>query len=847
MPLRPLATATLASLLAMSAVAPARAAAPAADPLAWPTITRENRPATRWWWMGSAVNADDLARELRIFRVAGLGTVEITPIYGVKGREADSIDYLSPRWLEMLGVVTAEAEKLDLDVDMATGTGWCFGGPNVGANDANAVAIYKDGAVTQKPSGVKVKRPAPGGAGPMLNLLHPDAMTRYLERFTEAFSRYKGTLPNAQFHDSYEYKSDWSPDFFDQFAKRRGYDLRGELPALFESAGEPDHVARVKGDYRATVADLVEESIARWTAWSHARGSVTRNQAHGSPGNWLDLYAASDIPETEIDFFKGGEITISKFASSAANTTGKRVVSSETATWSAEHFTETLGALKTICDEFYLAGVNRIMWHGTTYSPADAAWPGWCFYASTELNPRNALWRDVPALHAYLARAQSLLQNGRADNDVLLYWPIHDLWHDAADPKKGRVPGMSVHGDEWFADQPLGKTAKALWENGYAFDYVSDKLLQAAAVEAQVVRLGDGAYRAILVPDCEHIPVATMQKLAALADSGARVIFADRVPQDVPGLADLEKRRAAVRGLAAKFVATPAAELDAALSRSGVRREHALAGLDGVQFARREIDGDTLYFIVNGGKQPLDHSVFLMGAVLSKQAAILDPMTGRIGLAPVTDAGVRLQLDPGQSLFVRPVLAKSTTPVSGTRWAYRDPVGAPFPLTGEWQVTFIDGGPTLPPAARVETLASWTEFGGEAAQSFAGTARYTLRFDAPASPAGATAKSYTLDLGRVVQSARVRLNGADLGTVFKAPYRVTLDALQPAGNVLEIEVTGTSANRVRDLDVRGVQWKIFHDANVLSPSYKPLDASKWSIAAQGLLGPVTLQAQATAD
>ena len=43
------------------------------------------------------------------------------------------------------------------------------------------------------------------------------------------------------------------------------------------------------------------------------------------------------------------------------------------------------------------------------------------------MNPRNSVWRDVPALNAYAARCQAVLQSGQPDNDILLYWPIHDL------------------------------------------------------------------------------------------------------------------------------------------------------------------------------------------------------------------------------------------------------------------------------------------------------------------------------------------------------------------------------------------------------------------------------------
>jgi hypothetical protein len=70
-----------------------------------------------------------------------------------------------------------------------------------------------------------------------------------------------------------------------------------------------------------------------------------------------------------------------------------------------------LGKLKRYTDHLFLCGVNHIFYHGTAYSPEDAAWPGWLFYASTQVNCRNPLWRDLPALNTYIARCQSMLQD----------------------------------------------------------------------------------------------------------------------------------------------------------------------------------------------------------------------------------------------------------------------------------------------------------------------------------------------------------------------------------------------------------------------------------------------------
>ena len=89
-------------------------------------------------------------------------------------------------------------------------------------------------------------------------------------------------------------------------------------------------------------------------------------------------------------FYEGDrELLICKFASSAAHVAGKRLVAAETGTWMAEHFCETFEELKCLADLLFVSGVNHVIYHGCCYSPDDAAWPGWLFYASTQMNPRT--------------------------------------------------------------------------------------------------------------------------------------------------------------------------------------------------------------------------------------------------------------------------------------------------------------------------------------------------------------------------------------------------------------------------------------------------------------------------
>ncbi len=102
----------------------------------WPPFTAETKPWTRWWWQGSAVERRSLTADLEALAAAGIGGVEVTPIYGVRGAEERFIPYLSSQWMSMLDHALREATRLKMGVDMATGTGWPFGGPWVGDDTA---------------------------------------------------------------------------------------------------------------------------------------------------------------------------------------------------------------------------------------------------------------------------------------------------------------------------------------------------------------------------------------------------------------------------------------------------------------------------------------------------------------------------------------------------------------------------------------------------------------------------------------------------------------------------------------------------------------------------------------
>ena len=848
---------------------------PSSDPLGWPEITKENKPWTRWWWPGSGVDKASLTRQLEQFAAAGLGGVEITPIYGAKGYESRYIDYLSPKWVEMLEHTGREARRLGLGVDMATGTGWPFGGPWVTPADAaQKFVLNSAGQLVAEPTKQLVKRPAPGGEGFVLDPYSPDALGHYLAKFEEAFTANKLSpgLIRGQFHDSFEYYgANWTTQLPEKFRAMHGYDIQTYAAALLARSPadvttiDRETLGRIKSDYRESLAQLHLDYLRAWVKWSHDRGYLVRNQSHGAPGNLLDLYANADIAETETfgstpfpipglrrdaaDIANNNqdlpESLVVRLASSAAHVAGHNLASSESATWLRDHWKESLAFVKPELDRILADGINHIFYHGAVFSPQDAPWPGWLFYAATQFNPNNTWWGDFGALNRYIARVQSVLQAGQPDNDILLYWPFADLLDD----ESGNVKMFTVHHAKWLTEQPVGKLARSLMEKGFNFDYISDAQLQQTRTDkGALLTSGNSHYKVIVVPATRRMPVATLQKLAALAASGAKIIF-EKLPEDVPGFGRLAERRNAFK--AALNALTPRATVNADILSAVAphARREALADA-GLKFLARATAEGRDYFVANLGATAHEGWVSIGAAA---RVLVMNPINGHLGFAPSRPASngtleIFLHVAPGESFVLR--ATKTAPPAKIAPWFFTRPASSPIPLTGPWKISFLNGGPELPPAIETTELKSWTDLGGEEAKRFGGTARYLLEFDFdtilgqhPEKPTAANAHpDWLLDLGDVRESARIILNGKEIVSAWSLPFRVRLHTSQfkPGRNILELDVTNLAANRIRYMDQNKLPWKIMRDSNIVNINYKPFDASAWPLTPSGLLGPVTL-------
>ena len=113
--------------------------------------TSEYRPFVRWWWNGDKVEADELMRELRLLKEAGIGGVEINPIAFPTYCDSlgkPSLQWLSPEWIDMLKVCFDEAKQLDMTCDLLVGSGWPFGAEFLEENERAQIVVNYAETVT---------------------------------------------------------------------------------------------------------------------------------------------------------------------------------------------------------------------------------------------------------------------------------------------------------------------------------------------------------------------------------------------------------------------------------------------------------------------------------------------------------------------------------------------------------------------------------------------------------------------------------------------------------------------------------------------------------------------------
>lgn len=458
--------------------------------------------------------------------------------------------------------------------------------------------------IYQGPSGMTPMsdaRPAPGVPSRVVDMFDAGAVERFVNGHfdpgDELLRPYYGSTLRAVFTDSQEIASEWfwTPDFFDQFQARRGYDVRPYLPACFVPNRDNQFLnvifqnetpcfefpggegARIRHDWEETLSDLFAERYCGGVSkLVKERGNMLhRIQTYGIRVDLLKAFGRADIPETEM-LFAGGAMDFLKLASSAALVYKKPVASAEAFVWMRRDYMTTPLKLKVAVDKLIVAGINQVIYHGYPY---DAPWKGFpghypwsppCF--SDNFNRHNAFWPCLPAINAYIARAQVIMRRGKTRCNVGVYY---DMWNydykhlKQEDLTGGHLPGFDAPPENdiihAFMRSVKNRTNRltlrrqlvgdAIMARGYTYTHVNEEALLDARIEAGKMMAGDAALEAIVFPWCEKISQPLAWKLLAAARSGVKVIFHGIVPDGQPGFLHHEERDPEIRAAMERAIA----------------------------------------------------------------------------------------------------------------------------------------------------------------------------------------------------------------------------------------------------------------------------------------------------
>jgi len=690
-----------------------------------------------------------------------------------------------------------------------------------------------------------VSTSSPTWKGLCVDYLDPQALRWYWKQIVEPLIADAGPRAGTTWKyvhtDSWELGGvNWTPEFPREFKTRRGYDMTPWLPVLAGCVVESrSATTRFLTDLRRTIADCIADNhygVMAQLAAQHGMGIHPESGGpHGAPVDGLQCMGRGSIAMMEFwarsprHRVKDEDRFFVKQASSAANTYGLRIAAAEAFTTIGPHYHENpADNLKPSFDFALCEGLNRVVWHTFTCSPASMGIPGQEYFAGTHFNPQVTWWPMAQAFVSYLNRCQLMMQQGRLVADALVY---HGDWTPSFVRMKREDPGQVLPGRD--------------------YDVCNQEVLvtRAACRDGRIV-LPDGmSYAVLVLPDRPEISLPALRKVMELVEAGATVVGPR--PQRATGLvgADGERELAQLAGRlwgradGEKVFANPCGkgrvvcgkQARDVLAEMKIARDLEVVGADPAAKApvdwihRRDGECD-IYFVANTSPKPLEIEVLFR--VAGKQPELWDAVSGDVRDLPRFAqrdgrTAVPLRFEPYQSWFV--VFRKAAGPPPAGKiapnFATLRPLGE---IAGPWDVSFDPrwGGPEQ---ATFDKLLDWATHEDERIRYYSGRAVYRKKFDAPTAASGRV----WLDLGAVRSLARVRLNDKDLGIVWCAPWRVDAsDALQPKANKLEIEVISLWPNRLT------------RDANL--PADKRLTRTnveippKGALLPSGLLGPVSL-------
>ena len=636
----------------------------------------------------------------------------------------------------------------------------------------------------------------PDSVDVLINEVYETHYAHYKDYFGNVFQGFFSDEPFLQRDTVLALRGDYAPKGMtypwndllrEKFSEKLGEDCRKYLPAIWApTAGVSP---KVRTAYMDAVTELYNTHFNKRVAdWCHAHGvryighiieDANNHSSFWAGGHYfralddmdmagIDVVLCQIVPGlqdhigcvpcsydiSDPDFFSFG---LAKLASSHAHIQPKKNGTAMCEMFGAYGWAEGLKMMKWLVDHMIVRGINRFVPHAFSMKPNDPDCPPH-FYANGE-NPQYPAFR---LLMEYADRQIHLTTAGRPVCGSAL------LYHAEAEWSGGQY---------MYFQQP----ARALTEAQLEFDILSCDYLLTGVAENGKLRVNDCRFDCLIVPMAEYLPRNVLEKMAALATQGVKILWID------------EKTVKATDGLpfVADFGAVVPFEKLTAEIRENIGWDIRLKnGFRQLRYSHRTDDGTDLYMLFN---EHVDEAFAGEIEFSADHGTMLeyDAYTGKL----TRREDRRITLEPYETRFI----IFTDEPVSGAE-APELPLTETVTPALQWEITLE--GATCRDAALFNVAQKYPRFGG--------TITYRTRFP--------RTDARVLDLGNVGETAEVILNGVSLGTRIAPPYRFDMAGLLREENTLQVNVTTHLGYNRRDR---------FSSYLLLEP--------------MGLLGPVTLK------
>ena len=381
-------------------------------------------------------------------------------------------------------------------------------------------------------------------------------------------------------------------------------------------------------------------------------------------------------------------------------------------------------------------------------------------------------YRYLGQFNRYIERLSYVSSLGERICETALYYPVSDF--------QGYLNADAV-AKEFDA---LGRT---LEEMTVDFDIVDDDVIQAAEIRNGCIRIGNAAYRHIIIPRKAFIPQKTRKALDEFVTSGGRVSYSAET-------------------------ALPVLKVDGV----GLRAMH------------RKTENEEIYCLFREAGENADYRIHLP----SSEVYLLDLKNGELQHSEAENCIFNISLAVGETAVI--LLTEKKYDVLNKRaYATRAAVLNNFNFSKSTELICNENGfNNIEHSVQAVpvTVGDWADIVGNA---YSGSCTYEASFTLPDEIVG---KGCEIDLGEVHFAACVYINNQFIGTALTTPYRLKIPCgVLEKSNTLRVIVTNTSANWYIHTDYFN-KWK----AEELSPYFEPeLNYAK-ELVSGGLYGPVVI-------